>query len=152
METLYLKNDVHVLYVPVKSFPTGIIDAFKVLENLHPSICERPFYGIFHEEENGRVIYKAAVEEHYKGEAETYACGTFVIPKGNYLAVTITHFMKTIEAIPEAFQLLEQQPEADVSFPFIEWYRNEEEVVCMVKLISDKMQPSTTDYIKKHTT
>ena len=152
METLYLNNDVHVFYITVKSFPTGITDAFKALENLDPSICERPFYGIFHEDENGNMIYRAAVEERYKGEAETYGCNTFVISHGNYLAVTIKHFMKRIEVIPEAFDLLGKQPGIDVSFPAIEWYRNEEEVVCMVKLLSDKTQHANTHYIKKSTT
>ncbi|MBX9850130.1 MAG: hypothetical protein K2X86_00055 [Cytophagaceae bacterium] len=56
METYNLKDDVNVLYVKAKKFPEGIMQAFKTLENLDPSICERPFYGISYEDKNGKVI------------------------------------------------------------------------------------------------
>ena len=137
MEKHHLKKDIHVFYVTVKSFPTGIIEAFQTLEDLHPSICERPFYGIFHQEENGNMIYKAAVEEQYEGEGEHYHCNTFTISKGIYLTEHIRNFMEQIEVIPDAFRKLSAEPFIDASFPCIEWYKSDTDVLCMVKLNSN---------------
>ncbi len=134
METHRLTEDINVFYITVKPFPTGIIKAFKTLEGLHPSICERPFYGIFHQEEDGTIIYKAAVKEEYKGEGEAYHCKTFTIRKGIYVTELIIDFMKKIDVIPNAFHTLLAVPNIDTTFPCIEWYKSDKEVICMARL------------------
>ena len=134
METYQLKQDIHVFYVTVKAFPMGIVEAFQTLEGLHPSICERSFYGIFHQEENGNIIYKAAVKEQYQGEGARYNCNTFTISKGIYLTEHIRDFMEHLDVIPNAFSKLSAEPLIDASFPCIEWYKSDTDVLCMVKL------------------
>lgn len=135
MEKYELEKDISVFCVKAKVFPEGIIEAFNKLERLHPSICERPFYGISYKEEDGKIVYKAAVAEAYEGEGKDYGCEIFVITKGIYLAETIINFMKDIEVIPAAFDKLLADPDLDLSFPCIEWYRSDKEVICMVRTI-----------------
>ena len=134
MEKYIVKEDVTIFCVTARSFPGGIIEAFKALEKLHPSICERPFYGISYEKEPGRVIYKAAVAETYDGEGKKYGCEIFVITNGEYLTETIFDFMKNIDSIPAAFQKLTSDPRFDKNFPRVEWYKSSKEIMCMIKI------------------
>jgi predicted transcriptional regulator YdeE len=133
MEKHTLKADVKTFCITAPDFPHGIITAFQALEKLHPSICERPFFGISFEKNPGEIVYKAAVEEKYEGEAENYGCETFVIKKGEYLAETIIGFMNDIRSIPEAFSRLKAAGEADNNFPCVEWYKSDKEVLCLVR-------------------
>lgn len=138
MEVFVLKKDVPVFCVTVKSFPLGIVDAFNTLEKMHPSVCDRPFYGIFHQEKNGKIVYKAAVEEAYNGEGKRYGCETSVIAKGGYLTERIFNYMENISNIPDAFQRLFANSHSDRDFPCVEWYKSSSEVLCMIKLKPDK--------------
>ena len=134
MEVYVLKKEVPVFCVTVKAFPLGIIEAFETLEKMHPSVCDRPFYGIFYQDQNGKTIYKAAVEEAYKGEGEQYGCETSVIAKGRYLTERIFNYMDNIDSIPEAFQRLCASAQSHSDLPCIEWYKSNREVVCMIQL------------------
>ena len=96
MESIILNEDIKVICVRAKSFPHGIVEAFKTLENLDPTICERPFYGISSEDNDGNIIYKAAVAEAYEGEGAKFNCEIFVIRKGKYLVITLKDYMKRL--------------------------------------------------------
>lgn len=134
MELQILKRDVKVFYVEAKKFPEGISEAFHKLEELHPSVCERSFYGISSEDARKNIIYWAAVEESYKGEGAAYGCNSFVISRGTYLTETITDFMSNIHSIPEVFKQMLSDPRRDCGFPCVEWYKNDREMMCMIKL------------------
>lgn len=134
MKLQILKRDVKVFYVEAKQFPDGISEAFHTLEDLHPSVCERPFYGISNEDRNRNIVYWAAVEESYKGEGARYGCKTFVISSGTYLTETIVDFMNNIHSIPKAFNTLLSDPRRDRKFPCVEWYKSDKEMMCMIKL------------------
>jgi hypothetical protein len=54
-------------------------------------------------DETGKIIYKAAAEEKYAGEAEKYRCPQYIIEKGAYLAVTITNWRENIDCIKMYF-------------------------------------------------
>jgi predicted transcriptional regulator YdeE len=135
VQQLITMTDVNTLCVPAKNYPEGITEAFQTLERLHPTICERPFYGIsFKEADSQQIIYKAAVAEAYEGEALDYGCEQFKIPAATYLSVTIKDFMNDLEAIPRAFERLLKSPGIDPEFPCIEWYKSDRELVCLIKL------------------
>ena len=134
MEKFTLDRDINLLCVRAKSFPQGVADAFKNLENLHPSVIQRDFYGISHSSENGEIIYKAAVEESFDGEAETFGCEKFTIRKGEYATETIHDFTKNLEAFGSTFHKLLQHPQLDPNAACVEWYKNGDEVLCMVRL------------------
>jgi hypothetical protein len=136
IQTYHLEKDKKIFYVTARSFPDGIAEAFQTLENLDPSICERSLYGIS-EDKQGKIVYKAGVEEKYNGEGKKYGCETFMITRGFYLAETIVDFMQKLDNIPNAFERLLADPRLDTDFPCIEWYKSDKEVMCMVRMKLD---------------
>jgi|ERR1044072_2898962 hypothetical protein len=131
MEKFTLEKDIRVFCVTAKSFPDGIMDAFKKLQALVPG--DRKYFGLSRPE-NGSIVYKAAVEEKEPGEAEKLNCEPFIIRKGNYLSKTITDYMKNTPAIGETFQEMIKQPDIDPNGYCVESYFNEKDVCCMVRL------------------
>lgn len=144
MEHYRLEEDVSIMCVTAKSFPDGILEAFRTLEGKHPSIATRNFFGISYMDEHGKIIYKAAAREEYTGEAEKYNCETFVITKGNYFTETIYNFMQDSNLIEDAFYRLLATPWLDKTFPCVEWYINDKEVRCMVRINIPENQPVNT--------
>jgi hypothetical protein len=133
-ENFVLDKDVHLFCVTARSFPNGIVEAFQTLENLDPSICERPFYGISYQTKEGDTVYKAAVAEIFAGEGKGHGCETFVIKSVSYLAIRIFNFMEKLDVIPNAFRKLLADPRLDKNFPCVEWYKNNKEVMCMIRI------------------
>ena len=70
MEIFFLSEDVKVFYLTAESFPAGVLAAFQKLHSLIPDSLGRTTFGISHADKNGNIIYKAAVEESFEGEAE----------------------------------------------------------------------------------
>lgn len=68
-----MKGDIKVFYVTASSFPDGIKEAYEKLHAMLPSVKDRKFYGISYPQ-NGKIVYKAAVEEVSEGEANKYGC------------------------------------------------------------------------------
>jgi predicted transcriptional regulator YdeE len=133
METIHINDDIKVLYSTAKSFPEGIMDAFNELQSKVPASKNRIYYGISRPE-NGHITYKAAVEELYNGEAEKLGFDKMVIKKGLYSCSTIKDFMKNTPEIGKAFQELLTSPNLDPNGYCVEWYLNDQDVICMVRL------------------
>lgn len=134
MEKYILDEDVKVLCVKARSFPEGVLEAFQTIENLHPSMKTRTFYGISNPDETGKIIYKAAVVEAYEGEGAQLGLENFVVEKGEYMTETIMDFTTKIPEIGLSFQRLLTTPGLDLHSSCIEWYKSSNEVMCMVKL------------------
>ena len=133
METIKLDNDIKVFYVMAASFPEGIMDAFEKLYALVPFSAERKYFGISRPG-NGNIVYKAGAEEKNPGEAEKFNCDTLVLKKGRYICVTIQDFMKDTRRAGEAFRKLFDHPGIDPQGYCVEWYLNEKDVKCMIRL------------------
>ncbi|HEX7902979.1 MAG TPA: hypothetical protein VF487_03790 [Chitinophagaceae bacterium] len=138
MEIFQLKDDIRVFCITATSFPQGIMEAFEKLEKLLPTREGRTFFGLSQPGGRGTIIYKAAVQEKYNGEGEQYGCETITIQKGTYLTELITGWQKRIPAIGEIFQQLLADPRLDMNSFCVEWYKNETDVLCMVKLDTTK--------------
>ncbi len=138
METYILENDIKVFCVTAKSFPNGIMEAF---EKLHASVKTgdrgRQF-GISRPNSKGQIVYKAALEELREGDAERFGCEPFVIKKGSYIFVDSLNFMKDLPSIGKAFHELTSQPGIDPNGYCVEWYLNQNDVRCMVRLDDNK--------------
>lgn len=135
METLVFNSDVTVMYVAAKTFPAGVMDAFKKLHSLVPMDGSRNFFGLSRPEGgDGGIQYKAAAAIEAPGEAEKYHLATLVLHKGEYLCVTIKDFMKDIQAIGATFKQLIQRPGIDPEGYCVEWYFNDKDVRCMIRL------------------
>jgi len=138
METINLDNDIKVLCITAKSFPDGIMDAFDQLHSIVPIAEKGRQFGISQPNQRGEIIYKAALEEVHEGESEKSGCEPFVIKKGKYLFVDRTDFMKDLSGIGSAFQMLISQPDIDPNGYCLEWYLNDKDVRCMVRLDDNK--------------
>jgi len=134
MEKYMLDRDIHVLGVKAKSFPEGIEEAFQKLHSLFPFGKERYSFGISQPNREGTIIYSAAIEEKSKDEAEKYGCKTFTIKRGLYISTLIKNYLNNLPCIGDVFQEMITQPGIDPEGYCIEWYLNENEVRCMVKL------------------
>jgi len=139
METYKLKNDLKVFGKEVPTFPVGVSDAFHQLITIIPDGSNRSYYGLSHMDETGKIIYKAAAEEKYAGEAEKYNCDRYIIEKGEYLAVTLADWRGKTDCIKDMFHDMMEDDRADKTKEVVEWYKTDTEMLCLVKM----RQPET---------
>src|SRR2546421_1786993 len=133
MEKYKLPNDIPVFGFVVKTFPNDIGEAFDKLMKMLPPGDPRPYYGISQCTKEG-IQYKAAALETFEGEAAQRGCESYIIEKGEYLAVTIMNWHDKTDRIKEVFKEIGMDARADGSKPFVEIYKNMEEMMCMVKI------------------
>ena len=84
-------------------------------------------------DKDGQMIYKAAALEKYEGEAEKYNCERYTIEKGEYLTVTLHDWRKKTDCIKDVFHEIIQDSRVDKTKPAVEWYKNDDEMMCMVQ-------------------
>jgi hypothetical protein len=134
METYNIKKDIQVFGIIVESFPNGIPEAYDKLQAMISPSANRTFYGISYLDKKGVMKYAATVNELEDGEGKKYGCESFTIPKGEYLYKTIPDWKDNIDSIKTTFPTLFKDPRVDYSAPCIEWYVNDKEMRCMVKI------------------
>lgn len=132
MEKFILNEDLKVFGVEVKTFPIGIPEAFDSIINKLPAQPERTYYGLSTCTSNG-ISYIAAANETFDGEGEKNGYTSYLIEKGEYLAVTVTDWMKKTDSIKSVFQQMFLDARADRTKPCVEIYKNDDEMVCLVK-------------------
>jgi predicted transcriptional regulator YdeE len=138
MEKYTLQNDLKVFGVQVKTFPNGIGEAFEALVKMLPGGFDRPYYGISYMSKDGKMIYIAAAIEKQEGEAEKYNCERYTIEKGEYLVITVNDWRSKTDCIKDVFHEILNDSHVDKTKPAIEWYKDEKEMICMVKTIVTK--------------
>ena len=134
METTILENNIKVFYVTATSFPDGIKEAHEKLHSLIPFSKERKYFGVSRPENNSDIVYRAAAEEMKEGEAEKLNCKTLVLKKGKYISFTVNDYMQDLSSIERAFKQLLSHPGLDPQGYCVEWYLNEKDVKCMIRL------------------
>ena len=134
MEEFILKEDIKVFCETAKSFPDGIPKAHQDLRSMVPFSADRRYFGISRPNEKGVIIYYAATEEIYQGEAEEFGCETFIIESGKYISMIIHNFSDHLQSITKAFHELTEYQGIDPEGYCIEYYLNEKDVRCMVRL------------------
>src|SRR4051812_19727768 len=90
-----ISNGIPVLCARASSFPEGVLNAFRFIEQANPEFCRRTFYGLSRGNRNGGIDYWAAVESH-PGDTEMKGLEEKVIAPGHYAAVTIRDLRKNI--------------------------------------------------------
>lgn len=133
-ETITLVKDIRVFYITAKSFPDGIKEAHEKLHALVPFSKTRNYFGISRPESNGGIVYKAATEEKEPGEAMKLGLETMIIRKGNYVYDTIKNYVEEPAGIKKTFDRLLKEPGLDPEGYCVEWYMNETDVKCMIRL------------------
>ncbi|GAC1427063.1 MAG: hypothetical protein NVSMB7_03820 [Chitinophagaceae bacterium] len=133
MEIYHQQDHRQVFGKPVKTFPQGIGDAFGALMKMIPDGNKRAYYGLSKMDTDGRVLYWATAEEKFPGEAEKYGCEKLTLPKGDYLAVTVHDWRGNTDCIKDVFHEMMQDKRADITKPCVEWYNNDNEMLCMLQ-------------------
>jgi predicted transcriptional regulator YdeE len=117
----------------VKTFPAGIGETFEELLQKIPGGFNRSYYGIAWMENNTPFYFATAVET-YDGEAAQYGYQKLPIQKGKYITVTVTGWRNKTTTIKDVFTEMMKDKRYDMSSPCIEWYKNDNEMLCMLKI------------------
>lgn len=134
MEKYKIEQDIKLFYVQAASFPLDVGGAFTKLNDLIGHNKTRPLYGISFPGGTGSLVYRAAVEETFPGEAEKAGCPTFVVRKGDYISAFLPDWKKDESIIGRTFQELLRDPRIDKQGYCLELYPNEKDVRCLVPL------------------
>jgi hypothetical protein len=134
MEKYNIDNDIKVFYVTAESFPDGIGAAFQKLLSFLPLPNERILYGISYPNEQGEIIYRAAVKESFPGEGKQNGCETFIIKKGEYQSELLVDWRRDERIVGKTFEKLLKHPGLDKNGYCLEIYINEKDVRCLVPL------------------
>jgi hypothetical protein len=134
MENFILDRDIKVMCITAESFPAGIQAAHQKLHACGAFSPGKNYFGISYPDQ-GKIIYKAAMEESETGEAEKLGLEIFTISRGNYISVILTDYIKDLPKISKVFGELTSYPGIDPHGACVEWYINGgKDMRCMVRL------------------
>ena len=134
MDTYTLSQDVKVFGTPVETFPQGIGAAFGAIMQKLPDGEKRSYYGLSTVDTTGKVLYCATAEEKSGGEAKKYGYKRYTIKNGSYLCVTVHDWHSKTDLIKDVFHNMMQDKRANNTKPCVEWYKNNEEMICMIQM------------------
>jgi hypothetical protein len=134
MKKIQLKNDIPVFGFEVKTFPHGIGDAFDKLIKKVPEGFGRDYYGISFLDSEDKMVYLATAVEKEHGEAEKFHLDRYTIKKGEYATETVWDWRRKTDSINGVFEGLFNSVQEIPTGPNIEWYKDDNEMLCMVRL------------------
>lgn len=140
METIqnfWIEENIPVAFHQASSFPDGVLAAHQEIHAKFPPENGRRYFGISHPDK-WTIIYKAAAEQLYPGEAAKHGFSEFVIHRGVYTSIKIPDFHKNIPQIGQAFQKLLTDSRIDPKGYCLEWYINDHDLICLVPLNADE--------------
>ena len=85
--------------------------------------------------DKGQMIYKAVAEEKYDGEAKKYNYEESTIEKGTYYFEILKDWRNNTQCIKDIFGEMIKDAHVDKTKPAVEWYKNDNEMLCMIKAI-----------------
>lgn len=135
MEEHIFQEEIKVFGIRVKTFPAGISEAFELLIKMTVDPAgARNYYGIS-EFKEGMMYYYAVAEEKLSGEAKRYNCEELKIDSGKYLGIPMHDWRKNLSCINDLFSEMLQDERADKTKPAIEWYKDDNEMLCLIKMV-----------------
>jgi hypothetical protein len=137
MEGYYLEHDLKVFGRQVKTFPDGITEAFDELIKILPQGDVRPYYGISECTKEG-IVNIAAAHETFKGEGAQLGYKNYLVEKGEYITQTVFDWHNKTHSIKNVFEEMFTDARADRAKPCIEIYKNDDELICMVRTLESK--------------
>lgn len=131
MKLFTLQQDLTLIGIHVKSFPMGIKEAFDGLYTTYGTT--RAYYGLSWMNDDNEVEYYAMALQASPGAAQDKHFETITIKKGDYRTETIHGWMSKTGSIKDVFHNLMGENKTSRDNPCIEWYKSDDELVCMVK-------------------
>lgn len=133
MKQVEIKNDTKLILVKARSFPDGVVAAYKDLEKAIGNPKGRAFYGISRGYKNGGIVYWAGVKPIEDEEARL-GLEKLTLNKGTYIAETLNGWRGREHVIGETFQKLLADPRLDPEGYCVEQYLENGDVMCMVRI------------------
>ncbi|HTJ12027.1 MAG TPA: hypothetical protein VL547_08380 [Dinghuibacter sp.] len=133
MKTYTFPREIRLCCVTADSFPQGVAMAFQQLHSTVPDPVGRRLFGLSWPDGKGSMVYKAAVEERFAGEAEKLGAEPYTLQKGEYIGLEVQNFMEDIPSIGRAFKQLVDAPGVDPGTMGVEEYVGAS-VLCMVPI------------------
>lgn len=134
MEKYNLPTDIKVFGFLVATFPAGIEDAFNILKQKTGDCTgDRNYFGLS-EYKDGKMAYYALAEEKFTDEGEQFDYEKFTVEKGDYLTVRVSEWHQKTSAIKDVFSKIIQDPRVNSTKPAVEWYKSEDEMMCLVQM------------------
>ena len=133
IEQTVLPHDLQMFGNSVPNFPDGVKQGFDGLVAMLPEGLARSYYGLSWMEGDAIIYYTMAAEQypHEAGVFSTEKC--FLLEKGNYLSIRIENWMTQTSCIKDAFHVLMQDNRVAAGAPCVEWYKSDQEMLCMMK-------------------
>lgn len=135
MRKFILTENIVVICYEATSFPEGISDSHTKLFSFFADAHKRKRFGISRPE-NGKIKYMAAIEQLVPFECMSLNLQTFEIVKGKYISLLVKDFHSNLYSIDAAFKKLITHPGIDPNGYCLEWYLNENDVLCLIPIIS----------------
>mgnify|MGYP003525276420 CR=1 FL=1 len=126
------QEDVMLYGIHVKTFPVGIKESFDVLMETFGD--SHSYYGISWIEGDGTIQYYSTVSVPYYSEANQANYERLTIPKGKYTTSTIFDWLSKTNSVKEVFHELLGGGYPDKQRACVEWYKSDEEMLCMVRI------------------
>jgi hypothetical protein len=134
MEKLVFGNDVKVFGKAVTIVPLKVGEAFnELIKATGDPAGQRNYYGISYIDSRGNISYKAVAQEKYIGEAEKFNYETSTIEHGEYIFEVLRNWRNCTGEIKNIFLRMMNDEHTDKTKPCIEWYKNDDEMLCLMK-------------------
>lgn len=132
MEDYFFEHDIIIVCKRAIRFPEGVTEAFEKLHDAIPFSTDRKFMSFSWMNDEKEIVYLAGAEIL---EGESFPdLENITLKKGKYRGKVIKDFMDIIPQMGQLFQELCRDPELDREGYCVEWYFNETDVKCFVKL------------------
>jgi len=132
MKMFTLAQEIRTFGREVGAFPAGIAAAFgELIADTGDRAGERDYFGVS-TFRDGRMHYYALAAERQAKEAERPGYEKIVIPAGRYLVRELPDWQANTGCIRDIFMEMLQDPSADRQMPAIEWYRDDQDMWCML--------------------
>lgn len=138
MNTIYIEHEMYAFGLRVHHFPEEIGKTFDQLSRRVAGGNQRSGFGLSRMDNDGSIIYYAALEERSPDEARLYDCERFVLPKGEYLSAVLKDWPQHLDGIKSIFEEMMKDKRFDTSAYCIEWYQSETEMLCLLQLDTAK--------------
>jgi len=133
MNDYFFEHDILIACKRASRFPEGVAKAFETLHATIPFSTERKFMSFSWMNDEKEIVYLAGAEI-LNGESFP-SLENITLKKGKYRGKVIKNFMNKIPQLGQLFQELCRDPNLDKEGYCVEWYFNETDVKCFVKLI-----------------